>query len=248
MPIHPFDGVFPNRLKLKGTRGVLGIFSLKSASGCGVCWWVANTSPSSAFSDLSCVLRALLGQIGLWHGVLGGALVLLVYRRVSSVCAQMERLVGRFEAGTLRAGVASGARAARDLGARGAATRVWPGGFAWLVRLVGWRAAGFGCQLRAILERPDMAALLEAAPQARRLLRPVCRMLAVETSLLRPPGVTKVVKEDGVAPVPRVGATARIRAPRVAEDWGRIPLPRGVLAAARRQGFGRRRTDFDAGG
>jgi hypothetical protein len=31
----------------------------------------------------------------------------------------------------------------------------------------------------------------------------------------------------------------RVRVARVPVDWGRIPLPKGVLAAARRQGFGK---------
>jgi hypothetical protein len=79
-----------------------------------------------------------------------------------------------------------------------------------------------------------MVALLVAAPQAARILRPLCRMLAVETSLLRP-GVDGAVVPDEVVEVVRV----RVRKPRVAIDFGRIPLPRGVLAAARRQGFGK---------
>ena len=37
-----------------------------------------------------------------------------------------------------------------------------------------------------------------------------------------------------VVPVVKV----RVRRPRAVVDWGRIPLPRGVLSAARRQGFG----------
>jgi hypothetical protein len=73
-------------------------------------------------------------------------------------------------------------------------------------------------------------ALLTAAPQAARVLRPLCRMLAVETSLLRP----------GEAPAVRPVATKKARKPRVKVDWGRIPLPRGVLSAARRQGFAKR--------
>jgi len=59
----------------------------------------------------------------------------------------------------------------------------------------------------------------------------VCRMLAIETSLLRP----GVVEPE---PVVRV-RKPRVRKPRVPIGWGRIPLPRGVLSAARRQGFGR---------
>jgi len=78
-----------------------------------------------------------------------------------------------------------------------------------------------------------MVELLKASPQAVRLLQPVCRMLAIETALLRP----------GVLVPPPV---VRVRKPRLRKkrepiDWGRIPLPRGVLTAARRQGFGRDR-------
>ena len=79
--------------------------------------------------------------------------------------------------------------------------------------------------------------LLLAAPQAARILRPVCRMLAVETSLLRPRLASAVAEVVAPEPVPVV--TKRVRRPRPPVDWGRIPLPRGVLAAARRQGFGK---------
>ena len=46
-----------------------------------------------------------------------------------------------------------------------------------------------------MLAQPEMKALLVACPQARRLLRPVCRALAVETSVLHPlaPGEVAVV-------------------------------------------------------
>jgi hypothetical protein len=55
-----------------------------------------------------------------------------------------------------------------------------PGGSGWLIRRCGWQAAGCGSQLRQLLAEPEMAALLLAAPQAGRLFRPLCRMLAVE--------------------------------------------------------------------
>jgi hypothetical protein len=81
-----------------------------------------------------------------------------------------------------------------------------------------------------------MVALLLASPQARRILRPVCRMLAVDAALLRPRAVGEaaVLAAEVVAVV-----KVRVRKPRVPIDWGRIPLPRGVLAAAKRQGFGK---------
>jgi hypothetical protein len=155
----------------------------------------------------------------------------------------MERLVERFVAGRLwrmKAGVRLGVVAPR--GVVGRPGPALPVRFAWLVRLAGWQAAGFGSQLRAVLETPEMVALLEASPQAGRMLRPICRMLAVETSVLRLPA--RVARAAAVVAVPAPDAVAdsagvaRKRAAAVAEPW-RIPLPRGVLAAARRQGYGR---------
>jgi hypothetical protein len=103
-----------------------------------------------------------------------------------------------------------------------------------LLPLVPMHAAGFASQLRAVLEDPEMKALLAAVPQARRVLAPVCRMLALEPALL------------GVVPAASVPAGVVEKAPvvkavrvRVKPEPFRIPFPRGVLAAARRQGFGR---------
>ena len=64
--------------------------------------------------------------------------------------------------------------------------------FGWLVRAVGYEAAGFGSQLRAVLETPEMVALLAACPEAGRVLRPLCRALAIETEVLRPVAQTRV--------------------------------------------------------
>jgi len=179
------------------------------------------------------VLGALRGAVGGWtvRGVLSHVLALLLYRRLGEVCRKIERLAARFQAGQLwrrEAQTRAGARAAAKTGAR-----IWPGRFAWLVRAAGYQAAGYGCQLQHILGQPEMVELLKASPQAARILRPVCRMLAIETSILRP-GV--VVPE----PVVRV-RKPRLRKPRIPIDFGRIPLPRGVLSAARRQGFVRDR-------
>jgi len=187
----------------------------------------------SPYLSLSAVLRALRGEVGGWtvRRLLSEVLALLLYRRIGEVCGKIERLAARFQARRLWQHVPqtrAGVRKAAKTGAR-----IWPGRFAWLVRVAGYQAAGYGCQLRHILEQPEMVALLQATPQAARILRPVCRMLAIETALLRP-GV--------VAPEPVVRVVKpRVRKPRVPIDWGRIPLPRGVLSAARRQGFGRDR-------
>ena len=77
----------------------------------------------------------------------------------------------------------------------------------------------------------EMVALLMASPAAGRVLQPICRMLGIETSVLRP---------EVVVPVRVV--VERVRKVRmkvaVAKPW-RIPLPRGVLSAARRAGYGK---------
>jgi hypothetical protein len=179
--------------------------------------------------------------VGGWggRGFLAPVLTLLLYRRLGQICWKMERLAARFQAGRLWRRVprivdAGRVPAAGDDGVRVREARVWPCRFGWLVRAAVHHAAVYGCQLRAILAEPEMVALLRESPQALRLLRPVCRMLAIEMSLLRPLAEGRVA----VAAVVRE-VKARVRKPRPKIDWGRIPLPRGVLAAARRQGFGK---------
>jgi hypothetical protein len=189
---------------------------------------------ASPFLNLAAVIRALRASVGGWGllGWLDAALVLLLYRRLGQIGRDMEGLAARFAAGTLRRrppeGVTRAAVVERRV-RRAATARIWPGGFGWLVKAASWHAAGYGSQLRAVLQTPEMVALLEATPQAARVLTPLCRMLAVETSVLRPGVTPRAVK-----------ARIRVRTARPKVDWGRIPIPRGVLAAVRRQGVGRR--------
>ena len=97
----------------------------------------------------------------------------------------LRRRAGRFEklAAKIQAGQLTAPRAApRPRKPRPkrppAATPPFPGGFAWLVRRAR-ETSVYGSQLQALLSDPDIAPLLEAAPQAGRLLRPLCRMLGV---------------------------------------------------------------------
>jgi hypothetical protein len=100
-----------------------------------------------------------------------------------------------------------------------------PRRFGWLVKAGTHEAAIVGLKMVAVLSTPEMAEMLASSEQARRVLRPLCRALAVEL----PWTVDKV----------RVEGTPRRRKPRVKPEPFRIPLPRGVLSAARRQGFGK---------
>ena len=177
------------------------------------------------------MLRNLRGAVGGFcgRGVVSGALGLLLLARLAVVIRRMERMTVRFVAGRVWL---VGARARVTRAAAAGVVRIWPRRFCWLIEMAGWQSAGYGSQLRAVLETPEMVALLSASPAAGRVLLPVCRMLGIESSVLRP----------GVLAVTRVRVlVARVRKPRVkivVEPW-RIPLPRGVLSAARRAGYGK---------
>jgi hypothetical protein len=223
-----------------------------------------NLLTTSPALSLPFVLRALRDGLGRWcgRGVLTAALAWLVYQRVGAIVGRLERLAARFAAGRLvrrhaaRRGVVpvtEGDAAAACLAAscrapmvRAAMVRVWPQGFAWLIPVGAHEAAGIGLHLRAVLAHPEMVVLLGAAPQVRRLLTPVCRMLGVEASLLRPVQVSDADaggRSDGA----ETGAVGRSGRPRSVGGAARVPLasvsrialPRGVLAAARRGGFAR---------
>ena len=148
---------------------------------------------------------------------------LLHYRRIGEAAGRIERMLIRFRAGRLW-------RVTQRAGRSGAirqANCTLPRRFGWLVKSCGHRAALFRSQLEAVLASPDMAELLAAAPQAGRALRPLCRALALEFPAHEP----KPIKS----------ATTRRVARRARLEPLRIPLPRGVLTAARRAGFGKDR-------
>ena len=93
----------------------------------------------------------------------------------------------------------------------------FPAGRGWLVKALGWEAAGYGSQLQTLLAEPEMMALLDAIPAVGRVLRPLGRMLGVQ--------VGPVVVKVAAAPKPRA---VRVRAPRPKREkpWspGRIPV------------------------
>lgn len=188
---------------------------------------------TSSFSGVCCALRGLRGLVGGWgkRGILSHALMWLVYRRISSSMAGFDRLSARFLAGLLRASAPRAVAVAGERARTAAGKRIWPGKFSWLCGLVAWEAGQWGAPLRHALEQPEVQALLKASPQAGRVLLPVCRMLGIEASLLRP-GVPAKVRQHKAT-------ETRVRRKPAPVDWGRVPLPRGVLAAAKRQGFGK---------
>ena len=78
----------------------------------------------------------------------------------------------------------TGTAVARTRAASGLMRVRLPARRAWLVRALGWEAAGYGCQLEALLAEPEMQAVLARLPAAGRILRPLCRMLGMTVPAL----------------------------------------------------------------
>ncbi len=144
------------------------------------------------------------------------ALTLVFHNRVSTIRRRLERLLLRFRAGKLQAAmsrvVTPGPRAPKN------PYVLMPRKWGWMLEAGKHNAAYFTNQLRDLLNTPEMVELLEAAPQAKRMLRPLCRALGVDLAWM----VT----------APRV---PKPRTPRPKPEPLRIKLPRGVISWARRE-------------
>jgi hypothetical protein len=145
-------------------------------------------TPAERFAGILDLLHRALAAQGV-RGRLVGPLLLAVCARLRRAVAHVTRLAAQVAAGTLpkpRAPYSRRPRAPRSPTPPDPAKPPIPAGFAWLLRLMDEAArhwvAGARAQLQHLLSDPDMVALIEAAPQMGRSLRPVCRMLG-----LRPP-------------------------------------------------------------
>ncbi len=172
-------------------------------------------------------------------GAMAAAMIVLVWTRVKRIDREIQGLLARFRAGRLLVVAAPRMGQGRG-GVRPAAARL-PVRFAWLLAYVPCDAACFAGQLGVVLAEPEMVALLEASPQARRVLAPLCRMLGMDRSLLRAPApIRRERLSAAVMDQEEPGRDKPVRDARGPAEFGRIALPRGVLSAARRQGFGKR--------
>ena len=103
-------------------------------------------------------------------------IVLLVCARLSRMIARLDRLTLKHQAGTRHP------RAPRTAKAPHTGTKPGlrlPTRRGWLVQMVPAAAAAGGA-VHALLQDPETRALVEAAPQAGRVFRPLARMLGVD--------------------------------------------------------------------
>ena len=108
------------------------------------------------------------------------SLIVPLWNRINRAARRFERLMVGLAAGTLPKPRRSGAPRPG-----GAHRNRLPTGRAWLVIALGYEAAGYASQLAALLAEPGAAELLARVPTAKRILRPLCRMLGVGVYALR---------------------------------------------------------------
>ena len=143
-------------------------------------------------------------------------LLMAIHCRFPPIIARLDRLIQRWHAGTLppprpsRAGTAR-----RKTPLRPDRPRHQTGRF-WLIRLV-QRTAQYAPGIEILLARPDTRALVEAAPQAGRLIRPLCRAFG----LVQPDWLRLPPRPPRPRPAPRRHPPGP-RSPRPR-------LPRGIL-------------------
>jgi len=157
-------------------------------------------------------------------------LVNLLWNRLSRLTTRFNALVARLAAGRPAAPHRPRTRPARAAPEPG--TLRLPNAYGWLIRLLPGEAACCGSQLQALLADPQMAALLAAAPEAGRILRPLCRLLMIEPEGLlalpsaagKPPPRPRAIKPAAASPVEQPSAIAQLCAAIAARTPGAMTV------------------------
>jgi hypothetical protein len=120
-------------------------------------------------------------------------LLVLVWLRLRRTLLRLDRLAIRCQQGRLRPPSTSTSTSTRTPPPPAHPSDAWrarrtPSGHAWLIRLH-QPFAQYIPRIEMLVNDPDIVALCAAAPQAGRLLRPLCRMFAITppVHIARPP-------------------------------------------------------------
>jgi hypothetical protein len=111
-----------------------------------------------------------------------------------------------------------GAPTSASPGPGGPHRSVLPTGRGWLIRVLGYEAAGYASQLQALLAEPAAARLLAAAPTAGRILRPLSRMLAIGAFTFRS-------RPARAAPAPAAEPPWKVAFRSPGCTWYEVPTP-----------------------
>jgi hypothetical protein len=152
----------------------------------------------SVVATFTLILDGLLTAIGarIADYPFTAEMVTFLWKRVNTVKNRFLALAAGIQAGRIPREPAEKPRAGRRSGTAwpdGINWRKWlpMGRFAWLCWLMPslanrFGAAQFADPLRHLLGEPEMRTLLSATPKTARLLAPLCFMLGIDESLLRP--------------------------------------------------------------
>ena len=181
----------------------------------------ATTALGQAFA-FAAIINGICVVVGARAAAAPSLAVVLsqVYWRIARRLGRLDRLILQWHAGTLPK--PRGARS-RPATVNPPTSRLHiPDSHAMLIHLA-QRTAQYRVDIEIFLDRPDTRALLRAAPQAGRILRPLCRILAIDLpEHLRAPPRPK--------PAPRPSAHIPASHPPGTPDR---PLPANIRAAAR---------------
>ncbi len=168
------------------------------------------TDPAERFDRLLRAMQRAAGDNHVARGV-SGPLVILIWNYLGGIINRFAATVAKLRAGTLPPRRAPRPRAPLPAGEPPVSAkpprqkRLLPRGEMWLVKLLGWQIGNLGSQLEDLLKDPDMAALIAAAPQLGRLIRPLCRALGGDA------GAASLPKRP---PTPKAPRKPRVRRPR----------------------------------
>jgi len=176
------------------------------------------TDPAERFASLITAMRKAAADSHVARGV-SGPLILAIWNYLGGIMNGFAAIVAKVRAGTLPAPRVRKPRAPRPpaeppVPKKPRKPSLLPRGKIWLVRLFGWHIGGHACQLETLLKDPDMAALIAAAPQLGRLIRPLCRALG------RDPGAASLPPRPPKPKKPRKPRPPRPKAPRPEHPWG----------------------------
>jgi hypothetical protein len=137
--------------------------------------------------------------------------ITLVWRTLRRMSRRFASILGRFHAGTLPAPGSArrlGRVRAADVSHPSHAPRSpdLPRCFGWVIQTISWFVMVRHYELEEMLENPGTAALVAGAPQLGRVLRPLCRMLAV-----KPPAWLRLPRRRRPAPARPAGRWVVLR-------------------------------------
>lgn len=115
------------------------------------------------------------------------ALFTLAWAYIGRTARRLENLIARWHTNTLPTPRAPRLRPTRPQDATKPGKPRLPRGRAWLAATAGFHTRGRASQLNHLIESPDFKDFLAAAPQAGRLLRPLCHILGIAPHLALPP-------------------------------------------------------------